>query len=126
MGSGSLRQSIKTSAIKTAKWAVSEPSRKPRKPRKRLDPKERSQSHAYLRFAAEKARIPYDGARHSMQMLAQMYGVELPEPTGRAKRSGPVIDLAKLIKAKSGLVMTEDDEKRMAFIVKGSAPIVGW
>lgn len=78
---------------------------KARKPRVRLDPKERSWAHAYLKHAATIARLPYDGARESMQILARYHGMEVPEPKGAASRSGPAIELAKAIQAKTGIVL---------------------
>lgn len=42
-----------------------------------------------------------------MQVLARYFGLEAPAKEGAARRSGPAIELAKAIQAKSGIVLPE-------------------
>jgi hypothetical protein len=97
----------------------------PRKPRRKLDPAERSWAHVYLRFIAYRRGLPYDGARESMQILARVHDMEVPEATGSAKRSGPVIELAKAIQAKTGIVMTVAERAECEALASARAPIGG-
>lgn len=68
-----------------------------------MDPAQRRWAHAYLAYVARHYRVPYDGARESMQLLARYFDMELAEPVGRLTRSGPALDLANRIRAQTGV-----------------------
>jgi hypothetical protein len=74
----------------------------PKKRRARMDPKERSWAHAYLKHAAEVKGLPFIGVRESMQMMGRYFDVEIPDDKG-AGRSQLAIDLANAIQAKTGI-----------------------
>lgn len=75
----------------------------PRKTRAKMDPKERSWAHAYLKHVAEVKGLPYIGARESMQAMGRYFGIEIPVEKAGAGRSKVAIDLANTIQAKTGI-----------------------
>lgn len=82
----------------------------PRQRRTRMDPKERSWAHAYLKHAAEVKGLPYIGVRESMQMMGRYFGVEIPIDKASAGRSRVAIDLAKAIQLKTGIRLPDQQQ----------------